>query len=213
MSLYVPAHFAARDRAAIARLMHDHPFATLVTPTAAEPLVTHVPLIHVADREPHGALLGHFARANPHSDAASEIESVALFHGPHAYVSPSLYARPEKAVPTWNYAVVHAHGRLEFARDPTATQAIVDAMIQRFESAREAPWRLGLSPRELDAMLRSIVGFRMPIRRVEAKFKLSQNRSREDRQRVATALAADGHADANATAQWMRAYAAPTDEG
>lgn len=212
MSLYIPKHFAACDRAAIARLMHDHPFATLVTPAATEPLVTHVPLIHVADREPHGSLLGHFARANPHADAAAA-ESVAIFHGPHAYVSPAFYAQPDKAVPTWNYAVVHAHGRIELAHDAAETQAVLDAMIQRFESLREVPWRLGLSPRELDAMLRSIIGFRIPIRRIDAKFKLSQNRSHEDRRRVMAALGAEAHAEANATAQWMRVHAAPADEG
>ena len=83
MSLYVPGHFDARDRVAVARLLHDHPFATLVTPTAREPHVSHVPLLYFADCEPHGTLLGHFARANPHSRHRSG-ESISVFHGPHA---------------------------------------------------------------------------------------------------------------------------------
>ena len=82
MTIYLPAHFATRDRATIMRLVHDHPFATLVTPGAAEPLVTHLPLIHVADREPNGTLLGHFARGNPHARIATA-ECLAIFHGPH----------------------------------------------------------------------------------------------------------------------------------
>ena len=114
--------------------MHDHPFATLVTPGAAEPLVTHLPLLHVADCEPHGTLVGHFARANPHARGAANVESMAIFHGPHAYVTPSWYADPAGAVPTWNYAVAHVHGALELARDAAETRAVLDLMIQRFES-------------------------------------------------------------------------------
>jgi len=204
MSLYVPDHFDARDRAAVARLLHDHPFATLVTATRGEPLVSHVPLLHVADCEPHGTLVGHFARANPH--AAADGESIAIFHGPHAYVSPSWYEEPAAAVPTWNYAVVHAHGTLELARDAAETRAILDALIHRFESHRAAPWQLGLDRARLDAMVAAIVGFRIKVRRLDAKFKLSQNRPPADRARVATALTAEGYAEAEATAAWMRAY-------
>ena len=206
MSLYVPGHFDPRDRVAIARLLHDHPFATLVTPMAAEPHVSHVPLLWVGDCEPHGALIGHFARANPHVANAAAAESIAIFHGPHAYVSPSWYAEPEAAVPTWNYAVVHAHGTLELARDPAETRAILDVLIHRFESGRDAPWQPGLDRERMDAMIGAIVGFRMKIKRIDAKFKLSQNRSADDRARVAAALAAEGHPDASATAEWMRAY-------
>jgi len=207
MSVYIPEHFTVGDRSAVARLIHDHPFATLLTPAAPEPLLTHLPLIHVADREPHGTLLGHFARANPHANAAAAVESIAIFHGPHAYVSPSWYAKPAAAVPTWNYAIAHAHGAIELARDAAETRAILDAMIHRFESQRVVPWQPGLSPRELDAMVAAIVGFRIRIRRMDAKFKLSQNRTPDDRSRVAAALDTEGHPDAAATAAWMRAYA------
>jgi transcriptional regulator len=206
MSLYIPGHFTPADRTAIARVVHDHPFATLITPAAPEPFVSHVPLVCVADREPHGTLLGHFARANPHCAGATKAESIAIFHGPHAYVSPSWYGDPAGAVPTWNYAVVHAHGTLELARDEAETQGILDALVSRFESSRPAPWRLGLTRERLEAMVGAIVGFRMKVRRLDAKFKLSQNRPPGDRARVAEALAAEGHADAEATAAWMRAY-------
>ncbi len=207
MSLYIPAHFAAANRVAIARLLHDHSFATLVTPVIPEPWVTHLPLVHVADCEPHGTLLGHFARANPHASGATPAESIAIFHGPHAYVSPSWYVEPATAVPTWNYAVVHAHGTLELAREPAETRAILDAMIQRFESGRGTPWRPGLERERLDVLVSAIVGFRMKIRRIDAKFKLSQNRSPEDRARVVQALDAEGYPEAGATAAWMRGYA------
>ena len=209
MSLYVPSHFAARDRATFARLAYDYPFATLVTPGTPEPLVTHLPLIYVPDREPHGTLLGHFARANPHAHAASASESIAIFQGPHAYVSPSWYADPAAAVPTWNYAVAHAHGMIELARDGGETRAILDLMIQRFEAGRAAPWQLGLDPARLGAMVDAIIGFRIKVKRIDAKLKLSQNRTPGDRDSVAAGLDAEGYADAAATAAWMRESAEP----
>ena len=213
MSVYVPGHFAARDRAAVARLVHDHSFATLLTPAEPEPLVTHLPLILIADREPHGTLLGHFACANPPAQHVHDSESIAIFHGPHAYVSPSWYAEPSAGVPTWNYAVVHIHGTIELDRDPSATRAVLDALIARFESGRATPWTLALDQRQRDAMLGAIIGFRLPIRRVDAKFKLSQNRTPGDRARVATALDGEGYPDATATAAWMRAYSGAGSDG
>jgi transcriptional regulator len=204
LSVYIPQHFASRDSARVAQILHDHPFATLVTPGDPEPVVTHLPLLLVADCEPHGTLFGHFARANPHARSRATRESVAIFHGPHAYVTPSWYADPAGAVPTWNYAVVHAHGVIELATDPAETRAVLDLLVERFESGRAAPWQLGLAPERLAAMVNAIVGFRIRVTRIEAKFKLSQNRSGDDQRRVAAGLAAEGYAEATATAEWMR---------
>ncbi len=206
MSLYVPAAFAIGDRAAAARLMHDHPFATLVTATLPEPHVSHLPLLVSAGCEPHGTLLGHFARANPHWQHAGGAESIAIFHGPHAYVSPTWYAEPARMVPTWNYATVHAHGALEILDTSAEKQQILDALLQRFESVRAVPWTFAMPTAQRDAMIGAIVGFRMRIRRIDVKFKLSQNRSDEDRTRVIAALEREGYPEATATAAWMRAY-------
>ena len=204
MSVYIPDHFVARDRAAVARLVHDHPFATLITPGEPEPVVTHLPLLLVADAEPHGTLFGHFARGNPHARSDPNVDSVAIFHGPHAYVTPSWYVDPAGAVPTWNYAVAHAHGPIELATDPAETRAVLDLLVQRFESSRAAPWQLGLTPDRLAAMVGAIVGFKIRVKRIEGKFKLSQNRPPEDRRRVAAGLDAEDYAEAAATAAWMR---------
>ena len=211
MSVYVPPAFSPRERASVARLLHDHPFATLVTPGAGEPLISHLPLLHVADREPHGTLLGHFARANPHWREAQRRDSIAVFHGPHAYVSPSWYAEPELAVPTWNYATVHVHGTVEVVDEPAGARSILDALIQRFEAGREVPWELRMDAARRDALVAAIVAFRIRIRHVEAKFKLSQNRPVADRARVAAALEREGHADATGTAAWMLAYGGARD--
>jgi len=211
MSLYTPPLFDGRDRAAISRLMHDHPFATLITPGPQEPRVSHVPLLLVSNCEPHGTLLGHVARANPHWKDAAGVDSIAVFHGPHAYVSPSWYGEPAKAVPTWNYATVHAHGTLEIIEDAAETRGVLDALVQRFESGRAAPWRFAMPERERDALVSAIVAFRLRIKRLDAKFKLSQNRNAADPERVMAALEAEPYAESTATAAWMRSYApAPT---
>ncbi len=154
-------------------------------------------------------LIGHFARANPHWRHARDGESMAIFHGPHAYVSPSWYAAPDAMVPTWNYAVVHAHGTIEVVDDDLGARQVLDALVQRFEHARPEPWQFRMPERDRDARVAAIVAFRLRIRRIEGKFKLSQNRSAEDRARVAAALEGEGHAEALATATWMRQYAAP----
>jgi len=208
MSLYTPAHFEIDDRAAIARLMHDHPFATLLTPASPEPLISHVPLLFVPECEPHGTLIGHMARANPHWQGAGGAESVAIFHGPHAYVSPSWFAEPSKGVPTWNYAVVHASGRLDVIDDAVETRRVLDALVQRFEGDRPAPWAFSMAERQRDALVGAIVAFRLRIRHLTGKFKLSQNRPAGDRTRVAAALDAEPYADAAAVAAWMRHYGA-----
>ena len=207
MSLYTPRSFAVGGAAAIERLLREHPFATLVTPGDPEPTVSHLPLQYRPRSEGQGSLLGHMARANPHWQRFGDTASVAIFHGPHAYVSPSWYAEPATAVPTWNYAVAHVHGRVELMRDTAETRALLEEMIARYEAGRAQPWRLQPEGRALQAMLDAIVGFRLAVERIDVKLKLSQNRSVADRERVTAALRADGYADALATAEWMERYA------
>ena len=210
MSLYTPTHFARTEHAAIARVMREHPFATVVTPTDDEPAISHLPLLHVPEGGEHGTLLGHFARANSHWQLARVRETIAVFHGPHAYISPMWYLAPAKSVPTWNYAAVHAHGVLAIDDTPEFARQVLDALAQHFEQGRPAPWNMGMmGERERSAMIGGIVAFRMPIARLETKFKLSQNRVPEDRTRVIAALAADAHPDSVATAGWMQQYSTP----
>jgi transcriptional regulator len=203
MSLYRPAAFASDDPAAIARLVDEHPFATLITAGAGEAQVSHLPLLLRPEPGPHGSLIGHMARANPHWRHFADAASMAIFHGPHAYVSPSWYAEPAAQVPTWNYVVVHVHGRAEIVTERAGTLATLQQMIGRFEGGRAAPWRLQLEGGRLDAMVGAIVAFRIAIERIDAKFKLSQNKDQIDRSRVASGLRGEDHADATATAAWM----------
>jgi transcriptional regulator len=206
MPIYTPRAFAVDDSSAIAPLIRDYPFATLMTPGDPEPFISHLPLEYHAERGPKGILLGHMARANPHWRHFGANASIAIFQGPHAYVSPSWYAEPATAVPTWNYAIAHMHGRVEVMADAAETRALLDRMIRRYEEGRTQPWRLQLEGRSLAAMLDAIVGFRLTIERIDGKLKLSQNRSAEDRERVIAALRAEDYADAATTAEWMERY-------
>jgi transcriptional regulator len=207
VSVYQPPLFAARDSAATAQLLRDYPFATLITARAPEPQLSHLPLLFHPAQQPNGELIGHMARANPHWRQFGDGPTLAVFQGPHEYVSPSWYAQPEKAVPTWNYAIVHVHGRMELIEDREHTLAILQEMVDRFESHRTAPWHLQLTGQDLEAMVRAIVGFRMAIERIDTKLKLSQNRSAVERRRVVEGLRAESTAEASATADWMQRYA------
>lgn len=207
--LYLPAHFTVTERAHLLELMQAHPFATLLSTAGAEPWVTHVPLVVEAEAQ-QLTLLGHLARAKPHGQWLQDGAAVtAIFHGPHGYVSPRLYTTRE-AVPTWNYSVVHAHGRLARVDDIAGKEAILKALIDAHDPAYRAQWD------ELDADFRermkgAIVGLRIAVERLEGKFKLSQNRPAQDRANVAAAMEA-GTEGERALAAWMRRLGIVGDE-
>jgi transcriptional regulator len=199
--LYVPKAFAVDDVPALHAFIAAHSFATLVSPDAQDPAVTHLPLL--LDRPgPLGTLTGHVARANPHWQRLEGNQALAIFHGPHAYVSPSWYAT-HPSVPTWNFAAVHVRGRARLVHDAAALHEIVRRMVDHYESARESPWRMQLPEDYRDQMLRNIVGFHIEITALTGKFKLSQNRPRADREQVIDALSA-GHAGEQDVARLMR---------
>lgn len=184
--LYTPTHFAVEQRAAAAALIRANPFATLITPGADEPIVSHVPLLLVgADSD--WRLLGHLARANPHWEAWRERRrAVAIFHGGDAYISPILYST-RKAVPTWNYAVVHAHGMVEPSHDSETKEQVLKALIDQHDPDYRRQWdELDHAYRE--GMKAGIVAFTFAVDRIDAKFKLSQNRPETDRANVLQAM-------------------------
>lgn len=208
--MHVPEPFRWEDESAIAAFVERHDFATLVTPTPDELWVTHVPLVlraAAAEGEPR-RLVGHVARANPHWRAFDgERRSLAIFHGPHGYVSPSWYATAP-AVPTWNYVVVHVHGRVHARHDDEFKAAMVRELSTRYESPRPRPWLADALPEEFHRrMMAGIVGLELVIERIEAKHKLGQNRSPADRVGTIDGLEREGTAEAAALAAWMREHA------
>jgi transcriptional regulator len=201
MSLYQPTHFTETNPASIAARMEARGFATLVSTRDGEPQVSHLPLFFLPEEGPNGTLYGHLAKANPQAGCTPGERVLAIFHGPHAYVSPSWYATP--GVPTWNYCTVHARGRVRLIADPAGNAAVVRALTERYDPSVALPDGPVLAPAAWDKMLGGIVAFAIEVDRLQAKFKLSQNRSREDRQRVVAQLGQDEHPDAQALAGLM----------
>jgi len=179
MTLYVPDHFRLDDGQRLFEFVERHGFATLLSTGAAGLHVSHVPL--VAERAASGKmrLLGHVARANPQWRALEQASQVlAIFHGPHGYVSPGWYEQ-HPAVPTWNYAVVHAHGAARLM-DEAELHELLMTLSSKYESHRPRPWKMSGLPAEfVSGMLAAIVGFEIEVERLEGKFKLSQNRPGE----------------------------------
>jgi transcriptional regulator len=194
MTLYRPTHFRVDDEAALLAFIEAHGFGTLVSACARGLDVSHIPF--VPERGPDGRirLLAHVARANAQWEALAEATHVvAIFEGPHAYVSPTWYAE-HPSVPTWNYAVVHAHGRARLM-DEAGLRALLERLSRTYEEGRPNAWRLSAQPEEYVAkMLRAIVGFELEVERLEGKFKLSQNRPAEI-PRVIAALEAQGQSE------------------
>ncbi|MGH7266366.1 MAG: FMN-binding negative transcriptional regulator, partial [Candidatus Rokuibacteriota bacterium] len=188
--MYVPRHFDASDPGRCHALIRAEPFGTLVAvDEAGAPFATHVPFLLDADRGPLGTLLGHVARANPQWRLFSSRPVLALFQGPHAYVSPAWYeAHP--SVPTWNYVAVHAYGVPALVDDSARVKAMLGRLVEVNEAGRPDPWRFdALADDYVGGMLRGIVAFEIPLDRLEGKAKLSQNRGAGDRSRVRAALA------------------------
>jgi transcriptional regulator len=205
--LYQPAHFRLDDRAGALALIREHPLATLVSVasgSAGEPdgesMVSHAPLMAL-EGEPL-RLIGHLAAMNPHAALLTDGALVtAIFHGPQGYVSPSWYT-VKKAVPTWNYAVVHVRGRVRRIDDSDGKERVLKALIDRHDAPYHAQWD-GLDADYREGMKRGIVGFEIDVDAVAAKFKLSQNRPAAVRAGVANGLLS-GDPASRALAAWMR---------
>ena len=208
--MYLPKHFEQHDPAELQRLMREHPLATLVMQAADGVTADHVPLEYVAGVGEHGTLRGHVARANPLWRDGAAAPVLAVFNGPQAYITPSWYpskAETHKVVPTWNYAVVHAHGTLHAIEDAPWLHALVTRLTGHHESSRAAPWAVSDAPDDyVQQMLRAIVGIEIRVERLVGKWKLSQNRTPADLQGTIAGLL-EGAADARATADWMNAKA------
>jgi transcriptional regulator len=197
VSFYIPKHFRVDDRDALVAFVQANAGADGLD-------VSHVPLHLVRAADGAMKLLGHVARANVHwKSLEAGRETLAIFNGPHAYVSPGWYAN-HPSVPTWNYATVHARGTARLM-DDEALKRLIDTLSAYYESGREKPWRMAdLTTEYVDMMVRAIVGFEIEVASLEGKFKLSQNRKADDIARVIAALEAEGE---GATAALMRAYA------
>jgi transcriptional regulator len=191
--VYVPAHFAPPSPAEVVDLLDRHGAADLVTPTAGGLLASLLPFVHdAADHGGPGVLRGHLARNNPQWKAAPTGEALVIVRGPDAYVSPSWYASKAehgRVVPTWNYVTAHVYGSVMVHDDASWVDAVVRDLTAKHEAAMASPWSVDDAPPAFVAgQLRAIVGVEVVISRVEAKWKLSQNRPPADVDGVIDAL-------------------------
>ncbi len=192
--MYVPPSFAVSDEDAVFDFVRQNPFATLVSSQGTELTASHIPFL-IERQSDQTVLLGHVARANPQWKAAAGQAVLTIFQGPHVYISPAWY-ESDNVVPTWNYQAVHAYGTLELIDNREHLLEVLVRSIETSESYRDLPWSLDANdPEFVDELLKGIVGFRIPIDRLQAKWKLQQNHSEERRRKVITAL--DKQADEN----------------
>ena len=195
--MYLPPAFAEPDPTVLHAVMRRHGFALLVTVLDGTPVATHLPLLLDAERGPHGTLWGHLARPNHQWQGFGPGESLAVFQGPHAYVSPTWYTSAP-AVPTWNYVAVHAYGTPQVVDDPAAIRAGLDRLTAVYEGDGPGAYRPDWGIDFTTNLAKGIVAFELPISRLEGKFKLSQNRSEADQAAVAARLAAAAEGDERA---------------
>jgi len=190
--VYVPKHFKIEDPAWIREFLDAHAFGTLINVVDGEPFATHLPMLYAGEPAPLGRLRGHMARANPQWKAFGDAPVLAIFAGPHAYVSPTWYESDGPSVPTWNYTTVHVYGRPRIVEDRASVEDLLRQLVDREEAALPAPWSFdGLDATYREHMIGQIVAFEIPVARIEAKAKLSQNRTPDERRRVADAIADD----------------------
>jgi transcriptional regulator len=185
--VYIPEHFRLRHDADALAFMRSNPFAILISSTDDGPFATHLPLFVHAEEGKKTVLRGHVAKANPHwRYLEQQAQCLAIFHGPHSYISPSNYSAYD-SVPTWNYAAVHVYGRARIFSSPEELQGMLHELIETFDPAYRLQWEQTSSTFR-ENMLRQIVGFEIVATKIEGKFKLSQNRIREDQANVMASL-------------------------
>ncbi|MGE0326965.1 MAG: FMN-binding negative transcriptional regulator [Polyangiaceae bacterium] len=205
--MYRPARFDMPAQELCYEFLERESFATLVSSQSSEaghpgPLASHVPLYLDRDRGERGTLYGHLAAPNPHCAVLEAGPALAVFSGPHAYVSPRWYQRDD-LVPTWNYVAVHAYGTPRILHSADDKRRVLQQLSARYEPA-EGGWSPDALPEgRLDAMLKGIIAFEMPIERLEGKAKLTQDKARPDFDGVVSALSGSADQDARVTAEWM----------
>jgi len=206
--MYRPRQFDMDDSATLFRAMRENSFAILVTAADGALTASHIPLYLDTEGGGPARLLGHVARANGQWQAFDgETEAMAVFPGAHAYVSPSWYVS-RKMVPTWNYVAVHAYGKPRVIADAAGARAVLERLVATYESPATGPWSMARLPDDfIDSQIKGIVAFDMPVDRLEGKFKLSQNRSAEDRAGVIVGLEGTGDPTARSVAELMKDYA------
>jgi transcriptional regulator len=201
--MYIPAAFAMTDPVKIAEVISTHNFGMMISRDGDSLFASHLPFLHHPQEGSPGKLTSHLAKANRHWKLFNDQEeTLIIFNGPHSYISPNWYVT-EQAVPTWNYVTVHVYGKARTTSESNLAK-VLEETVTKHESERPDSWTTGRLLDDLQAKLhQAIVGIEIAITRVEAKFKLGQNRSKEDRAKMLTALKGATDSDSLALARYM----------
>jgi transcriptional regulator len=179
--MYIPPYYREKDHQILVSFMKAHNFANLVSVADNIPIATHLPFV-LEERDEKLFLVSHMAKANPQWESFNENELLVIFQGPHAYISPDHYEKQQN-VPTWNYIAVHAYGKAKIIDDPTDVWNLMERTIHNFEEKFFAQWK-SLSPEYVSGMLKAIVAFEIEVTRLDGKFKLSQNKTKNEQQHI-----------------------------
>lgn len=195
--MYIPAHFSVSDNEALFRLIRENPLGILVTGGQSGLDANHLPFELEPKEGEHGVLRAHVARANPlWREVKDGADVLVVFRAEHAYVTPNWYPSKHefhKQVPTWNYRVVHAHGKITIRDEEKFLRGLVGRLTRIHEASQSIPWKMSDAPQDyIEAMIRAIVGLEIEITRLVGKFKLSQNREVRDRLSLGEALKKQG---------------------
>lgn len=209
--MYLPKHFAEKRPEVLHGFIRSSPFGTLITMTAHGLEASHIPFVFKPDPAPFGTLQGHLARANSQWKVSTpDVEALVIFNGPDAYITPSWYPTKRdtgKAVPTWNYVVVHAYGKLQVIEDEDWLKTHVEELTNQHEQGRDEPWKVSDAPADYTArLLKGFVGVQIELTRLEGKWKLGQNRSEADRQGVFEGLKAESDVTSRSMVEYMAGY-------
>jgi transcriptional regulator len=207
--MYIPRWFKEERIPVLQDAIENIAFGTLVTGSPGGLLASHIPMFIDRTKGEYGTLYGHIARGNSQwRDSNKDSDALAMFVGPEAYITPNWYKTTEetgKVVPTWNYVAVHVYGRADFFEDKDRLLALVTHLTEIHEEPFENPWKVSKAPREyIEGELRSIVGFEMPISKIEGKWKMSQNRTEADRAGAIRGLSEMNDPEADAVVSEMR---------
>jgi transcriptional regulator len=209
--MYIPKHFEQPSVEAMHALISSNPFAALVTYGSEGLCANHIPMELHEEPKPYGTLVGHVARANPvWREVSNNHESMVIFQGANIYITPSWYPSKKesgKVVPTWNYAVVHAHGYIRVVDDAQWVKAHIEQLINRQESSFAQPWTISDAPREfIERLILGVVGIEIPITRLVGKWKVSQNQPESDRGGIVSGLCGLGTPNALQMAEYVERF-------
>ena len=206
--MYLPEVFEERDVDTLHRTIEAHPLGALVAVTSGGLDANHIPFLIDAEPAPFGSLHGHVARANPVWRELDGAPALVIFQGPQQFITPSWYPTKQetgRVVPTWNYVVVHAHGRARVIDDHAQVRAHLERLTDRHEQSRDNPWKVTDAPDDfIDKMASAVVGIEMTVERLIGKWKVSQNRTTRDREGVVNGLVQNGSPAARAMADLVR---------